>query len=98
MSKNKTIWNNILQNAVTDPVYRAALKADPAQVLTEAGLTLAPETEYIIADSLPDRIYIFLPPLQPDPEVAFGVPEGKTEVTGGVFCNGKVLAKFPPKV
>ncbi|MFX1411598.1 MAG: NHLP leader peptide family RiPP precursor [Promethearchaeota archaeon] len=64
-----------LQRATTDPEYRAALKADPAGVLAEAGVDVPAGITYQVVENTPDTVHIVLPPLVEEDELGGEVLE-----------------------
>ncbi len=53
----------VLRRAATDPAYREALKANPAQVLAEAGIEVNEAAEYVVLEPQPQQVQIVLRPL-----------------------------------
>ena len=96
--------DRLLTAAVLDPALRGRLKADPAAVLGEAGLSLAPGVEVVVEEVASDavaeavarstdrRLVLALPPL-PDGALADEALDG---VAGGGPLTGSLAGILYP--
>lgn len=68
---------DILQRAMTDPEYRASLKADPVGILGAAGVEVPSGVTYTVVENTPDHVHIVLPPLLEEEELGGEVLEAR---------------------
>jgi hypothetical protein len=84
-------WKDVLKRAMTDPAYRQALKANPAKVLTEAGVKVDKATEYVVLEQTPRKVYLVLPQLVGEGELS---DEALETVAGGAFGRHPDVKSF----
>ncbi|MBU0490456.1 MAG: NHLP leader peptide family RiPP precursor [Chloroflexi bacterium] len=81
MTAHKDTLMDVLQRATTDPAYRASLKADPAGVLTAAGVDVPEGIRYTVVENTPDQVHIVLPPLTEEDELGGEALEARATKT-----------------
>ena len=60
MTKQSDPLIGLLEQARHDPALRAALKADPARVMAEAGIEVNEDATYEVVEPTPDEIQVVL--------------------------------------
>ena len=95
MTEQRDPLMEVMRRAMTDPAYREALKADPAKVLSEAGLEVPEGVSYEVLENTSDKVHIVLPPLAEEDELAGEALETRA-TKSALFCmpgpGGRVTA------
>jgi hypothetical protein len=88
MTSENEILMAVLQRAASDLAFRQALKANPGQVLAEAGLQMPEGMRYEVLENSADCIHIVLPPLAEEEELGGEALEARATKTMAMCWPG----------
>jgi hypothetical protein len=60
--RNRAVLAEVVARAAREPAFRASLKQNPKQVMTQAGAEIAPNLQVVLLENTPTVLHAVLPP------------------------------------